>query len=58
MSYLQEIIREASDDEKPTSVLLRKIKVLAARIQIPQLESWVEHELNGYLEPFPPGQAA
>ncbi|WP_131740284.1 AbiTii domain-containing protein [Actinomadura roseirufa] len=48
MSILQEIISSASGDQLPTAVLLRKVKVLAARARIQPLEAWVEHELNGY----------
>lgn len=30
--------------------LLRRTKVVAVKLRLPELEAWVEHELNGYPE--------
>ncbi|MEV6240712.1 hypothetical protein [Lentzea sp. NPDC051838] len=50
MSLLQEIIDGASGDQMPVASLLRKVKVLAARIDTAKLDEWVENELSGYKE--------
>jgi hypothetical protein len=49
MTLLQEVIDGASGDE-PVNRLLRKVKVIAARAEVPVLEEWVDHELGGYPE--------
>jgi len=48
MSLLDEIVRESSDGNSKVAGLLRKLKVVAARLKIYRLESWVESELSGY----------
>ena len=47
MTLLQDLINGASGDSPVTS-LLRKVKVVAARAGVDQLDEWVAHELNGY----------
>jgi hypothetical protein len=48
MSLLREIQDAAIDANTDISVLLRKCKVLAARLGNENFKSWVEYELNGY----------
>lgn len=48
MSLLQEIQSDAVDANVDISVVLRKCKVLAARLGNEEFKSWVERELNGY----------
>jgi len=47
MSLVQELVDGASGDVPVTS-LLRKVKVVAARAEVPALDEWVQHELAGY----------
>ncbi len=51
MSLLREITDAAVDASVEISTLLRKCKVLAARLGNKDFDSWVEHELNGYSSP-------
>ncbi|RRN75989.1 hypothetical protein [Agrobacterium deltaense] len=52
---VEEIQRDALDDQVPVSTLLRKAKLAAAKLQLPAVEEWVNHELNGYGQhPVPP----
>jgi len=51
MSLLREITDAAIDTSVGVSTLLRKCKVLAARLGNKDFDSWVEHELNGYNSP-------
>ena len=48
MTLLEDLIDSASSDTAPVSTLLRKVKVIAARLRTGELEEWVEHELVGY----------
>jgi AbiTii len=48
MSLLREIQDAAVDSKVEIAVLLRKCKVLAARLGNAEFKQWVEHELNGY----------
>ncbi len=48
MSLLREIQHDAIDANIDISVVLRKCKVLAARLGNEEFKLWVEHELNGY----------
>jgi hypothetical protein len=48
MSLLQEIQAGAIDANVDISVVLRKCKVLAAKLGNKDFKSWVEYELNGY----------
>jgi len=51
MSLLREITEAAVDTNVEISTLLRKCKVLAARLGNKDFDLWVEHELNGYNSP-------
>ena len=48
MSLLRDIQETAIDSNIDISVLLRKCKVLAARLGNQEFKNWVESELNGY----------
>jgi hypothetical protein len=48
MSLLREIQEAAIDDEVRLPTLLRKCKVLAARLGNVEFNQWVDNELNGY----------
>lgn len=48
MSLLREIQDAAVDSAVPLPTLLRKCKILAARLGHDGLKQWVDHELNGY----------
>lgn len=48
MSLLREIQSAAIDSDVPLTTLLRKCKVLAARLGNEELKSWIDSELNGY----------
>lgn len=48
MSLLREIQDAAIDSNTELAVLLRKCKVLAARLGNPEFKQWVDNELSGY----------
>lgn len=48
MSLLREIQDAAIDSNTELAVLLRKCKVLAARLGNPEFKQWVDSELSGY----------
>lgn len=48
MTLLREIQAAALDSSVDLSDLLRKCKVLAARLKHAEFAAWVDHELNGY----------
>ncbi|MGC1423879.1 MAG: hypothetical protein WA815_16105 [Terracidiphilus sp.] len=48
MTLLREIQAAATDPSVDISTLLRKAKILAARLRNPEFAAWVDHELNGY----------
>lgn len=48
MSLLREIQNDAINSSVDLSTILRKCKVLAARLGNSEFMAWVEHELNGY----------
>jgi len=48
VTLLSDLIDAASGDEVALPVLLRRVKVLAARLRTGALAGWVEHELAGY----------
>lgn len=48
MSLLKEIQADTVDANVDISVVLRKCKILAARLGNEEFKLWVEHELNGY----------
>ncbi|TYR34881.1 hypothetical protein FY036_03410 [Mesorhizobium microcysteis] len=55
MSKLIESIQhDAIDPTVRVSTLLRKVKLAAAKLQLPEVEEWVENELNGYKGKVPP----
>jgi hypothetical protein len=56
MSLLREIQNAAIDSAVPLATLLRKCKVLAARLGNAEFKQWIEAELNGYssIDGLPP----
>lgn len=50
---VEEIQKEAIDQAASVASLLRKVKLAAAKLDLPSVESWVEKELNGYAEEVP-----
>lgn len=50
MTKLADIIDAATGDTVPTATLLRMVRVVAARLDTIELETWVERELSGYTE--------
>ncbi|MFG6458246.1 hypothetical protein [Roseateles sp. BYS96W] len=53
MTLLEEIQTLAVDSSTDVAALLRKCKLLAARLQTVELEQWVAHEANGYPDQVP-----
>jgi hypothetical protein len=49
-SLVEELQRDALNANPKVSDLLRKAKAIAVKLELPELEEWVEHELNGYPE--------
>jgi hypothetical protein len=45
---VEEIQRDALDANVRVSTLLRRVKLAAAKLDLPFIEAWVESELNGY----------
>ena len=56
MTLLQEIQRETSSSGGDLATILRKCKILAARLGSPEFARWITWELDGYPEdqPIPP----
>lgn len=50
---VEEIQRDAVDSGVPVSTLLRKVKLAAAKLELPYIEAWVESELSGYTGELP-----
>lgn len=48
MSLLRDIQNSAVDANEPIGSLLRKCKILAARLGNQEFKDWIEHELNGF----------
>lgn len=48
MSLLRDIQNSAVDANEPIGTILRKCKILAARLGNSEFKAWVENELNGY----------
>jgi hypothetical protein len=48
MTLLQEIQGEAVDAKSDLATLLRKCRILAARLKNEEFKNWVQHELDGY----------
>lgn len=47
-SLVEELQRDALDHRVRLSDLLRKAKTIAVKLDLPELEKWVQNELNGY----------
>jgi hypothetical protein len=50
MSLLRDIQNDATSNEIPVTVLLRRCMVLATRLQHEPLKEWTKREMNGYPE--------
>lgn len=50
MTLLRDIQHEAASGKAPVSQLLRKCKILAARLKSAEFSAWIDRELNGYGE--------
>jgi hypothetical protein len=48
VAIIEQIQRDAVDDQVRVSTLLRKVKLAAAKLGLGTIEDWVESELNGY----------
>ena len=53
MNLLEDIQNAAADSSSDVETLLRKCKILAARLNNQQLEDWLIWESNGYPEDVP-----
>lgn len=51
---VEELQRDALDATVSVSMLLRKVRLAAAKLNLPSVEAWVETELNGYTGNVPP----
>lgn len=47
-SLVQELQTQTLDAKVPVTDLLRKVKVIASKLNVTDLLTWVDHELNGY----------
>jgi AbiTii len=56
MSLLRDIQDDATNNDTPVTVLLRRCMILATRLQHEPLKEWAKLEMNGYPEgaPLPP----
>ena len=50
MSLLRDIQNDLANNQADTTTVLRKCKILAARLKSQQFSEWVDSELNGYAE--------
>ena len=48
MSLLRDIQNGATEDSVSLGSLLRKVKLLAGRIEVREISEWAERELSGY----------
>jgi len=48
LSLVEQLQAEALDRSVPTEDLLRKAKVVAAKLDLPDFLAWIEKELGGY----------
>jgi len=48
MTLLQQIQTEAVDTHSDLATPLRKCRILAQRLGVPEFKDWVIHELEGY----------
>ncbi len=51
---IEEIQRNALDENVPIDSLLRRVKLAAGKLQLNDLDKWVDQELNGYSGELPP----
>ena len=49
----EQLQADALDPKYPVSDLLRKVKVTAVKLKLPNVDAWVASELNGYDGPVP-----
>lgn len=52
-TLIEQIQRDCVDPTASVSSLLRKVKLAASKLDVGQVESWVDNELNGYSEKLP-----
>lgn len=52
-SLVEQLQADALNPAVPVSTLLRKVKLAAVKLKLPNVEKWVEHELNGYPDKVP-----
>lgn len=48
MNLVRQLRDEIVDDAKPVSSVLRRAKILSARLDDPEMKRWLGYELNGY----------
>ena len=48
MTLLDNIMDDLTTDSRSLSSTLRKAKILASKLQLPELKRWIELESNGY----------
>lgn len=49
-SLVTELQRHAIDSKKSVTELLRMVKLIAAKLDLPEIKGWVDSELNGYTD--------
>ena len=49
-SLIEQLQADALDSAAPVTVLLRKAKATAVKLNLPEFAAWTEHELSGYSE--------
>jgi hypothetical protein len=47
-TIVEQLQKDALDPAVSVSTLLRRVKVIAAKLKLPKVEVWVDSELNGY----------
>jgi hypothetical protein len=52
-TIVEQLQADAINPDIAASTLLRKTKLVAAKLKLPSVEAWVEQELNGYDEEVP-----
>jgi hypothetical protein len=53
VGLIEEISRDAITDSVPVSTLLRKVKYAASKLDLGEVETWVDAELTGYKTQVP-----
>jgi hypothetical protein len=48
VTLIQDLVDGAASDTVPVTILLRQLKVIAARADAAPLDEWINHELGGY----------